>query len=286
MARMTATARINGVTDPRATGQRALGPGRGHPRLRHRLPGRDDRQRRPARRWARSCRPRSSAPSRARPTSPAATWPCWRRCSSWRARWRIATAGGAIFAIGLAGFGTISALCGLAPTMERCRLPPAPGRGRRAAGAGLAGAHHGQLQGEARGRAFGVWASATSALTVLGPLRGRRAGRHALVAHRVPVNVPLVIVALYATLRHVPESRNEEAPAPLDWLGSIVIALAVGGISFGLIRGQEHQLDRRAWRSARWASGWWRPSSFPILMLQAPEPADPAVAVPAPRTSR
>ena len=59
--------------------------------------------------------------------------------------------------------------------------------------------------------------------------------------------MPLVLVGLYATLRHVPESRNDD-PAPLDWLGSIVIALAVGGISFGLIRGKEtNWSDAVAW---------------------------------------
>ena len=52
-----------------------------------------------------------------------------------------------VFAIGLVGFAATSALCGLAPTLEWLdRLPPRPGRGRRAPHPGLAGAHHPRLR--------------------------------------------------------------------------------------------------------------------------------------------
>jgi hypothetical protein len=37
----------------------------------------------------------------------------------------------------------------------------------------------------------------------------------------------------------VPESRDEESSGRFDWLGSVVIALAVGGLAFGTIRGQQ-----------------------------------------------
>ena len=53
------------------------------------------------------------------------------------------------------------------------RLPAAPGRGRRAAGPRRPVDHHPDLRGRPeRGRAFGIWASATSGLVLLGPLVG------------------------------------------------------------------------------------------------------------------
>ena len=53
------------------------------------------------------------------------------------------------------------------------------------------------------------------------------------------INVPLVLLGLYATLRHVAESRDEEATGQFDWVGAAVVFLAVGGLSFGAIVGQQ-----------------------------------------------
>ena len=78
-----------------------------------------------------------------------------------------------VFAIGLAGFGATSALCGLAPTLEWLvifRLM------QGAAGALLVPGSLSLItqafSGAERGRAFGMWAASTSALTVLGPIVG------------------------------------------------------------------------------------------------------------------
>jgi EmrB/QacA subfamily drug resistance transporter len=179
-----------------------------------------------------------------------------------------------VFSIGLASFGAISALCGLAPTMEAeivFRLA------QGAAGAllvpGSLAIISASFSGEARGRAFGVWAASTSALAVLGPLIGGILVD--TVSWRVAflINVPLVIVGLYATLKYVPESRNDD-PAPLDWLGSIVIALAVGGISFGLIRGKETDWTEPAAFVAL-GVGIAAAVLFPILMVRRPNPLIP-----------
>jgi predicted MFS family arabinose efflux permease len=52
-----------------------------------------------------------------------------------------------------------------------------------------------------------------------------------------------VALALWDTVRHVEESRDEQASGAFDWLGSLVVALAVGGLAFGAIYGQQ-----REWR--------------------------------------
>ena len=180
-----------------------------------------------------------------------------------------------VFSIGLAGFGVVSLLCGLAPTLEfevLFRLL------QGAAGAllvpGSLSLITANFEGPARGRAFGLWAASTSALTLFGPLVG--GALVDILSWRVAflINVPLVIVALYATLRHVPESRDEQAPRHLDWLGSIVIAVAVGGVSFGLIRGQELEWnDGLAF--AALGMGVVASILFPILMVTRKDPLVP-----------
>lgn len=180
-----------------------------------------------------------------------------------------------VYAIGLAGFAVTSALCGLAPTMEWLivfRLL------QGAAGALLVPGSLSLItqtfQGEERGRAFGIWAASTAALTVLGPIVGGILVD--TIGWRVAflINVPLLALALWATLAHVQESRDTDAPGRFDWLGAIVAALAVGGLSFGLIRGQAN-----AWAdTASWAAiaiGAAGLILFPILMARRPDPLVP-----------
>jgi EmrB/QacA subfamily drug resistance transporter len=180
-----------------------------------------------------------------------------------------------VYAIGLGGFAVISALCGLAPTMEWLivfRLL------QGAAGAllvpGALSLITQAFQGEARGRAFGIWAASTSALTVLGPIIGGVIVD--TISWRVAflINVPLLSIALWATLAHVPESRDDTAGSHFDWLGALTAALAVGGLAFGLIRGQANEwADSAAWISI--AIGLVALVLFPILMARRPNPLVP-----------
>ncbi len=180
-----------------------------------------------------------------------------------------------VYALGLAGFSLTSALCGLAPTLELLVLFRLL---QGAAGAllipgSLALITH-AFEGESRGRAFGVWAASTSALTVVGPIVGGIMVDTIGWRFAFLVNVPLLAFALWATLRHVEESRDTETSGRFDWLGAIVAALAVGGLAFGLIRGQA-----QAWSdSAAWIAiivGAVALVSFPILMTVRPNPLVP-----------
>jgi EmrB/QacA subfamily drug resistance transporter len=154
-----------------------------------------------------------------------------------------------MFLIGLAGFGVMSVLCGIAPDMELLiifRLI------QGAFGALLVPTSlaiiSATFEGEERGRAFGIWAAASGATTLLGPPLGGFLVD--VISWRVVflINVPLVLVGLYAGWRHVAESRNPDAKGKFDWLGAVVVALAVGGLSFGAIRGQQQQwADPVAW---------------------------------------
>ena len=181
-----------------------------------------------------------------------------------------------VYAIGLASFAATSALCGLAPTLEWLvvfRLL------QGAAGALLVpGALSLITQtfevGAERGRAFGVWAAATSGLVLLGPVVGGLLVD--TIGWRVAflINVPVLAFALWVVHRHVAESRDTGSSGRFDWLGSAVAALAVGGLSFGLVRGGEHDWqDTLAWVSI--AIGVVSLIAFPILMARRRDPLVP-----------
>ncbi len=180
-----------------------------------------------------------------------------------------------IFGIGLAGFGVTSVLCGLAPSLELLvvfRLL------QGAAGAllipGSLAIITALLEGEARARAFGIWAAATSATTLIGPVVGGFLVDAVSWRAAFLVNVPLAVIALWATIRHMPESRSEDASARFDWLGAGVIVLAVGGLTFGAIRGQDRQWqDPLAWVSL--AVGIVALVALPFVMAYRPDPLVP-----------
>jgi EmrB/QacA subfamily drug resistance transporter len=171
-----------------------------------------------------------------------------------------------IFAIGLFGFGAVSVLCGIAPTMEFLVLFRLL---QGAAGAllvpGSLSIITATFDGPDRARAFGIWAAATSALTPGGQILGGILVDTLSWRAAFLINVPLVAIALWATLRHMPETRDESASGSFDWLGAFVGVLAVGGLAFGAIRGQE-----QSWRDPLafvvLGFGFLALIAFPILM--------------------
>jgi EmrB/QacA subfamily drug resistance transporter len=180
-----------------------------------------------------------------------------------------------VFSIGLVGFGIASVLCGIAPTLELLvvfRLL------QGAAGAllvpGSLAIITALFEGEARARAFGIWASATSATSLIGPVVGGLLVDMVSWRAAFLINVPLVVLALWATRRHMPETRAEGASGSFDWLGATVGVIAVGGLAFGAIRGQDRQWqDPVAWISL--AIGVVALVAFPILMATRPHPLVP-----------
>jgi EmrB/QacA subfamily drug resistance transporter len=179
-----------------------------------------------------------------------------------------------VFGIGLASFGVTSVVCGLAPTLELLTIARLF---QGAAGAllvpGSLAIITNAFEGQQRARAFGIWAAATSALTVLGPIAGGVLVDSVGWRASFLVNVPLIVIALFA-LRHVEESRDTSGDGRFDWLGSLVATLAVGGLAFGVIRGEQKAwADPIAWASL--AIGAISLVAFPILMAKRPHPLVP-----------
>lgn len=180
-----------------------------------------------------------------------------------------------MFAFGLLGFGITSVLCGLAPSMELLVLFRIL---QGAAGAllvpGSLALITATFEGEEQGRAFGVWAGASAATTILGPFLGGILVDSLSWRVAFLMNVPLVAIALWATWRHVRETRNELAAHVFDWLGALIAALAIGGLSFGSIYGQQ-----REWRDqlafVALVVGGAALLFFPFLMTRSAHPLVP-----------
>lgn len=180
-----------------------------------------------------------------------------------------------IFVIGLVGFGVSSVLCGLAPTLE---LLVGARVLQGASGAllvpGSLAVITATFEGPARTRAFGQWAAATSGMILLGPIIGGLIVDTLSWRAAFLINVPFVAIGVWAALAHMPESRSTDVERRFDWTGAIVGALAVGGLAFGAIRGQERQWnDSLAWGSL--AVGVAATILFPILMAVRTHPLVP-----------
>jgi EmrB/QacA subfamily drug resistance transporter len=141
-----------------------------------------------------------------------------------------------IFVIGLIAFGFTSVLCAVAPSVEFLIVARAL--------QGIAGALlvpgslaivAASFEGEARGKAVGTWTAWTGIATVIGP-----AGGGALIevlSWRAIfwLNIPLIALTVWLTLRAVEESRDPDAYRGIDWTGIALSAVGLGGPVFALI---------------------------------------------------
>ncbi|MBI2778065.1 MAG: MFS transporter [Chloroflexi bacterium] len=180
-----------------------------------------------------------------------------------------------MFLAGLVGFGIASMACGLAPSLDVLALA------RLVQGVTGALLVPGSLaiitslfEGQARGRAFGIWASATSLVAVLGPPIGGAMVEAFGWRSTFLINGPLILLGIGLAMRYVPELKPTGASARFDWLGAAVAAIAVGGLSFGAIRGQQTGWSE-AVPFATLGVGAVALVVFPVLMLRRRDPLVP-----------
>lgn len=89
-----------------------------------------------------------------------------------------------------------------------------------------------------RGRAIGTWAGAAALTTALGPVLGGWLVEVWSWRAVFLINLPLAAAAAWLTLRHVPESRDAEAP-PLDWIGAGAATGALGALTYAAVAAGE-----------------------------------------------
>ena len=140
-----------------------------------------------------------------------------------------------VFVIGVVNFALASLGCALAPTVEALIIA----RGIQGIGAALLVPQSLAIIAAAypknvRGRAIGIWAGASAITTTLGPPLGGFLIDTLDWRAAFWINLPLSAAAIWLALRYIPETRDETASGPLDWLGGILAILAFGCLTAGL----------------------------------------------------
>jgi EmrB/QacA subfamily drug resistance transporter len=85
-----------------------------------------------------------------------------------------------------------------------------------------------------RAKAIGTWSGFTAIAAGFGPILGGWLVEHISWRWIFFINLPLAVVVLLITWRHVPETRDEDAKKGLDWLGAVLATIGLGGIVYGL----------------------------------------------------
>jgi EmrB/QacA subfamily drug resistance transporter len=141
-----------------------------------------------------------------------------------------------IFGIGIALFALASAACALASTPEmligaRCLQ----GIGGALLTPGSLAMLSAAYEGEARGRAIGLWSGFSALTSALGPVIGGWLTQAFSWRYVFVINLPLALTVLVIIARHVQESRDESSVRRIDIMGSIVATLGLGLLVYGLI---------------------------------------------------
>ena len=140
-----------------------------------------------------------------------------------------------MFVTGLGGFVVASVLCGLAPTVAFLIVARAL---QGVAGALLVPASlsiiSSAFDGDDRGRAIGAWSGLAAVAGAVGPLVGGWLVDAASWRLIFFLNVPVAAAGAAIALRHVPETRDDDA-GPLDVTGATLVSAGIALVAYGLI---------------------------------------------------
>ncbi len=179
-----------------------------------------------------------------------------------------------VFTLGLVVFTLASLACGLAPTgpvLVVARL--AQGVGGALLVPGSLALIDASIRSEDRGRAVGTWAGLTGVAAAVGPFVGGWLVVAASWRWVFLINLPIAVVALALTVRHVPESRAPVTPHRLDVLGTVCIVAGLAGLTYTLI-----EVPARGWVPATVVAvvlGVAGLIGFPLVERRSPDPLLP-----------
>jgi EmrB/QacA subfamily drug resistance transporter len=164
-----------------------------------------------------------------------------------------------IYMLGVAGFGVTSLFCALAPTIELLVLARSL---QGVFGALLTPAALAVITStfppDERGKAIGAWTAWGGIGTVLGPLIGGQLVDTASWRWIFAINIPVVLITLLLVTRVMVTERERPAGARVDYVGALLCAFGLAGITYGLI-----EQPRNGWGSA----GVWLPLAGGALLF-------------------
>lgn len=140
-----------------------------------------------------------------------------------------------VFGTGVAVFAAASLWCGMAPSIAQLIAA------RALQGAGAALLVPGSLSiitatfpREERGRAIGTWSALTSLSIIAGPLLGGVLVQTISWRAVFLINAPIAAVVLWILWRRIDAKRDVQDGA-IDWLGTALVTLGLGGVTYALI---------------------------------------------------
>lgn len=140
-----------------------------------------------------------------------------------------------IFVIGVAVFASASAGCGFASNIGQLIAARAvQGIGAALLIPGSLAIISNSFSEEDRGRAIGTWSGFSAITAAIGPMLGGWLVEAVSWRAVFFINIPIAILVIVISLRHVPESSNAEK-GELDWFGAILATLGLGALVYGLI---------------------------------------------------
>jgi EmrB/QacA subfamily drug resistance transporter len=139
-----------------------------------------------------------------------------------------------VFIAGVVWFALASLLCGLAPTAEVLVAARAlQGIGGALLTPGSLAIISSSFVTEDRARAVGAWSGLGGVATAIGPfLGGYLVGLNWRLVFLV--NLPVAAFIVVTSLRHVPESFDEQSPPGLDVVGAVLTAAGLAGVTYAL----------------------------------------------------
>ncbi|HLW36370.1 MAG TPA: MFS transporter [Chthoniobacterales bacterium] len=144
-----------------------------------------------------------------------------------------------IFLIGIGVFALASAACGFAASIQQLIMARAiQGFGAALLVPGSLAIISNSFSESERGRAIGTWSGFSAITTGAGPVLGGWLIEHVSWRAVFFINVPIAVVVVLISLRHVGESSNEEK-TKVDWIGAVLAALGLGALVYGLIESSQ-----------------------------------------------
>jgi len=151
-----------------------------------------------------------------------------------------------VFLIGVVIFAVASGLCGFAGNIRQLIAARAvQGFGAALLVPGSLAIISNSFSEQERGRAIGVWSGFSAITTGIGPVLGGWLIEHVSWRAVFFINLPLALVVILISLRHVAENTDRES-SRVDWFGAILAALGLGALVYGLIESSQLGFNDRS----------------------------------------